>query len=116
MNEEYLSVDCQLSNTIKKQSKLSNVKKRPPDPPKDATKAKHQVHSAESVVEHPLAITNDPNSQSMSTQTIANLTVQNQRWKKVTKVNTRRALQNRSDKDPTAIQWEPPKLGKRRRT
>ena len=80
----------------------------PPDTSKLIKNSKYIVHSAVFSVEHPLAIKEDSNSQSVSTTTKANLRVSKQRFKEVPKVSPKRVLRKRSSKDPDAVEWEPP--------
>ena len=90
--------------------------KWPPDVHKARIYSKHQLHSdTVSVAEHSLANKNDLNSQLVSTSYKTCSSVPNLRKEIVQKNQMKHILPGSRDKDPAAIQWEPPKLAKRRR-
>ena len=104
LRQELVSVSCSLSD----KPYGSKWPPDPPDPSKESKNSQHTVHSTVFPVEHPLAIKEDSNSQSVSATTKANWRVSKQRFKEVPKVSPKRVLRNRSSKDPDAVEWEPP--------
>ena len=97
--------------------KESPGQKWPPDPNiTDNGKFRSLVQSTVPFAEHPLAIPHQPNSQLVSTANRDMSSVWSGRNEKTSTVVPSKKQENMCKKDPSATEWVPPKLGKRRRT